>query len=170
MAIPKRKNPRLPSYDYGQNGVYFVTVCTQGRAHILGQVSVGAGVLDGPQVCLSEFGKIVEEQIAEINQTYSDIEIDKYVIMPNHVHLLIRLTGQGPSRTPAPTNARLPQLVSVLKRFTNRKCGISLWQRSYHDHVIRDESDYLTHWQYIDSNPAGWAEDEYYTDESEVSS
>ena len=83
--------------------------------------------------------------------------------MPNHLHLLIRLTGQGPSGTPAPTNARLPQLISVLKRFTNQKCGFSLWQRSYHDHVIRDENDCLTHWQYIDSNPAGWAEDEYYT-------
>ena len=55
-------------------------------------------------------------------------------------------------------------LISTIKRFTNKKCGTQLWQRSYHDHVIRNDSDYLEIWNYIDGNPTKWTEDRYYTE------
>ena len=71
-------------------------------------------------------------------------------------------TEDGPSGTPAPTNETLPKLISTFKRFTNHKCGVPLWQRSYHEHVIRNEKDYQEIWEYIENNPARWAEDRYY--------
>ena len=99
-----------------------------------------------------------------MNDFYGDISIDKYVVMPNHVHFIITVAAHGgSSRTPTPTNAKLPALVSTWKRFTNKKAGVSLWQRSYYDHVIRNDADCLRAWQYIDDNPAKWAEDEYYS-------
>ena len=62
---------------------------------------------------------------------------------------------------PRPTNAVIPKLVSSLKRFSNRKAGIDLWQSGYYDHIIRDDEDFLCRWRYIDNNPAAWLEDEY---------
>ena len=163
MDAPKRKPARLPEYDYSTPGAYFVTICTQDRRHLLSDVrTVGDGVLDVPQIHLSEYGKTVEETLLEIERHYTDLVIEKYVIMPNHVHLLIRLENDGTSRTPSPTNAIIPAFVSTFKRFTNQRCGIKLWQRSYHDHVIRNEQDFREIWDYIDNNPARWADDRYY--------
>ena len=159
-----RKILRLPTYDYSQNGVYFVTICTERRKCILGRV-VGGGVLDAPLVQLSDYGILAQQTLLEMGTFYKDVSIDKYAIMPNHVHFIITLSAcSGSSRTPTPTNAKLPAFVSTLKRFTNKKAGFSLWQRSYYDHVIRNEADYLRAWQYIDDNPAHWAEDEYYSE------
>ena len=162
--LPKRRSLRLPEYDYGANGAYFVTVCTEGKRCILGHV-VGGGVLDAPYVRLTEYGMLAEKTLLEMGAFYKDITIDKYVIMPNHVHFIISINAcDGPSRTPAPTNARLPAFISTWKRFTNRNAGFPFWQRNYYDHVIRNEANYLRIWQYIDNNPAHWAEDEYYSE------
>ena len=159
-----RKTLRLPSYDYSQNGVYFVTICTEERKCILGRV-VGGGVLDAPFVQLSKHGILAQQTLLEMDAFYKDISVEKYAIMPNHIHFIMTLSAcNGSSRTPTPTNARLPAFVSALKRFTNKRAGISLWQRSYYDHVIRSEADYLRVWQYIDDNPVKWAEDEYYSE------
>jgi REP element-mobilizing transposase RayT len=176
MDLPIRKQLRLPDYDYSSPGAYFVTICTRDRRCILSEVTVGDGVLDVPNVRLSPYGEILEETLREIEKTYSWLSLDRYVIMPNHIHLLLCIGGNGPSGTPAPTNAddgpsetptptneTLPMLVSTFKRFTNRRCGIQLWQRSYHEHVIRGEDDYRMIWDYIDTNPARWAEDRYFT-------
>ena len=97
--------------------------------------------------------------------------------MPNHVHLLLRIAEDGSSGTPTPTvagdgssgtkspaNARLPMFVSTWKRFSNQRCGSELWQRSFHEHVIRGAEDYAMIWDYIEKNPAKWAEDRYYTE------
>ena len=161
MEYPKRKTIRLPEFDYDA-GAYFVTICTHERRCILSDIVVGDGVLDVPHVQLSEYGKAVEQTLEEINHTYNHISIRKYVIMPNHIHLLVHVEENGTSRTPSPTNRPLPLLVSTIKRFSNKKCGIKLWQRSYHEHIIRNEQDYLEIWNYIDGNPAKWAEDRYY--------
>lgn len=161
-SLPKRRSLRLPNYDYSANGTYFVTVCTEGKQCILGSV-VGGGVLDAPYVQLSKYGISAEQTLLEMSTFYADITIETYVIMPNHVHFVITVSAcSGPSRTPAPTNARLPAFISTWKRFTNKKAGFPLWQRGYYDRIIRNEADYLRIWQYIDQNPAHWAEDEYY--------
>jgi putative transposase len=160
--LPERKTLRLSQYDYSGSGAYFVTVCTQEKRCTLGRV-VGGGVLDAPHVQLSEYGDLAQQTLLEMSAAYSNIAIEKYAIMPNHVHFIIAIRNcSGPSRTPAPTNARLPAFISTWKRFTNKRAGTPLWQRSYYDHVIRGEADYLRIWQYIDQNPARWAEDEYY--------
>ena len=161
-AQPKRKKGRLTGYDYSANGSYYITVCTRDKQHILGH-SVGAGVLDAPYVRLSKCGAMVRDTLLEMDAFYDDITIDHYVIMPNHVHFILSICGEGgPSRTPAPTNARLPAFLSAWKRLTNKKAGFPIWQRGYYDHVIRNESDYLRIWQYMDENPVRWTEDEYY--------
>lgn len=159
----ERKHPRLREYDYSPNGAYFVTFCTRDRGEILGRV-VGRGILDAPQVELTAAGECVRDSILWLDRSDPALSVEHFVIMPNHVHLLIVLSEneKGASRMPRPTNMRIPQLISSLKRFTNRKCGEKLWQNSYYDHVIRDENDFLMHWNYIESNPARWAEDKYY--------
>jgi len=163
--VEHRKRNRLPQFDYSRSGVYFVTLCTEDKRQILSRV-VGDGVLDVPRLALTDVGTIVQNRLIEMDRIYEDVALDNYVIMPNHVHLLLTIhqddAETGTSRTSSPTNARLPQFVSTLKRFTNRESGIAIWQRSYHDHVIRNEEDYLHHWQYIDENPIRWADDEYY--------
>ena len=157
MEFPQRKRQRLRDFDYSSPGVYFITQCIKDGADILGNVCVGDGVLDVPYVELSPIGKLIENQIAEINRVYEHISIDKYVIMPNHIHLIVFLTAQnGTSRTPSPTNQEIPKLMSTLKRFVNRSCGRDIFQRSYHDHIIRNEAAFLKIWQYIDTNPAEW--------------
>ena len=84
--------------------------------------------------------------------------------MPNHVHLIVIINdfGEGASGEPRHTNAVIPKLISSIKRFTNKQAGFNIWQTSYHDHIIRDEEDYQTKWNYIDTNPARWDEDEYF--------
>ncbi len=86
--------------------------------------------------------------------------------MPNHLHILIRIdTGlEGSSGTPTPTNSKIAAYVSTLKRMTNKQIGSNIWQRSYYDHIIRNEEDYINHLQYIDENPRKWliGKDEYY--------
>ena len=181
MDLPKRKQIRLPDYDYSAPGAYFVTICTSDRRCIQSDVVVGDGVLDVPNVRLSPYGKIVAETLQELEKTYAWLALDRYVIMPNHIHLLLRMEDFGPSRTPAPTreteggpprasaptNSRLAALISTMKRFTNKRCGAQLWQRSYHEHVIRNEEDYRQICEYIDTNPTKWAEDRYYQVNSE---
>ena len=113
---------------------------------------------------LSSLGRIVEKYILSSTRI-PNVRMDKYVIMPNHIHLLIGVDmadGNGPSRAPAPTNAVIPHLVSTLKRFCHRDVDTKIFQRSYHDHVIRDERDYLKVWEYIENNPARWKEDCFY--------
>ena len=164
MELPKRKAPRLREWDYSTPGAYFLTICTAGKQCILSRIrTVGGGVLDAPKPELSAYGKIVEKTLLDIDRQYSYLSIDNYVIMPNHIHLLVSVTDNGASGTPPPTaaNEAIPKMVSTLKRFTNKACGVQLWQRSFHDHIIRSEKDYLEIWQYIDSNPARWVEDCY---------
>ena len=152
---------RLKDYDYSLNGAYFITICVEGRQEMLGKI-VGDGVLDVPSVQLTEYGQIVKHHIVEISIHYSHIDIDNYVIMPNHIHLLV-VVHSGTSRTPSPTNAVIPSFVSTMKRFIHKECGFSLFQRTYYDHIIRSEEEYIKIWKYIDENPAKWTEDCYFT-------
>ena len=164
-ALPKRKPNRLQGYDYSSNGVYFVTICTQNKDCILGRI-VGGGVLDAPKIELSKYGKAVDEQIALMNSIYDNVIVEKYVIMPNHIHLLIRIENiseSGTSRAPSPTNSVIAIFVSTLKRFTNKNAGEKIWQRSYYDHIVRNENEYLKIWEYINSNAQKWQNDKYYT-------
>jgi putative transposase len=162
MENSRRKNMRLEQYDYSVPGAYFVTICTSGKARILSSVSVGAGVLDGPRILLTKYGQMVEARLLEMNKVYAQTQTKRYVIMPNHVHLLIMVSGASGTPPPTRENQLIPLYISTLKRMTNKAAGRQLWQRGYYDHIIRGSADYETKWRYIDENPAKWAEDEYY--------
>ena len=110
---------------------------------------------------MKEYGIFVNDQINEINSVYEKIQIIKYVIMPDHVHMIIYIFDEdkiinGTSGTPSPTNRMIPSLISVLKRFVNKKTGFNIWQRSYYDHIIRNKKEFLEIWEYIENNPLNW--------------
>ena len=180
---PERKGTRLHNFDYGSTGAYFVTVCTQNRQRVLSEIvapdltatncsqdlgSVGDGALDVPQIRLTEIGKIVERYLLSSEQI-PGVEIDEYAIMPDHIHAIIFIKNplSGTSRAPSPTaaNEALPHIVSTFKRFCNKDIGVSIFQRSYYDHVIRDRQDYELRKKYIYENPIKWYYDKVYEDE-----
>ena len=163
MEQPKRKPTRLKDYDYSTPGYYFVTLCTKDKQKILCDI-VGTGVLDGPQINFTEYGTVANKQLEIMSDFYNDIKIDKYVIMPNHIHLLIKITksDNGPSGTPVPTNSKISSFVGSFKRFCNKEYGKNIWQYRSYDHIIRGEQDYLEVWQYIENNPIKWCDDEFY--------
>lgn len=163
MEPPKRKPLRLQGWDYSGAGYYFITACTKERRCLLS--SVGRGILDASLVELTEYGKLVEETLSFLDTHSEYIRIDKHVIMPNHIHLILDVDGDGASGKPRPTDGLVPKFMSSMKRYTNKKAGQDLWQTSYYDHIIRSEADYLRIWNYIDTNPAKWPEDEYYHQE-----
>ena len=120
------------------------------------------GVPDVPSCSrLLPIGTVADKYIREMSVFYDDITVAKYVIMPNHVHLLL-VVDRGTSRTPSPTkqNATVSRFVSTFKRFCNKEIGENIWQRSFNDHIIRNRADFDEHWQYIDENPLRWQLDE----------
>ena len=102
-----------------------------------------------------------------MNDFYHDIQVKRYVIMPNHIHLLIAVSDSGASGTPPPTkqNATIARFVSTFKRFCNKEYGKNIWQRNYYDHIIRNRKDYEDHVKYIYENPIHWAKDDMYIEE-----
>jgi len=160
--LPTRKPVRLNGYDYSNAGYYFITICVKDGYELLWDIlPVSSDTVVGAAFCrppLSGIGKIVEYEIAILSRTYEDVTIDQYVVMPNHVHMIVRISDSG-RQNAAPT---VPRIIGQWKRTISMKIGFSLWQKSYHDRIIRDEAEYQRICQYIDENPARWEEDEYY--------
>ena len=154
MESPKRKPNRLCEYHYSQNGAYFVTVCTQDRKKILSSI-VGDG-FPVPKPC----GIIAEEFIRQIHVKYPSVAVDNYVIMPDHIHLLLRFDWNLGTENPSPTLGNVIGWFKyqVTKQVDMQIClnGAKLFQRSYYDHVIRNQQDYDEIWQYIENNPRKW--------------
>lgn len=163
----ERKTLRLKNYDYSSGGAYFITICTADKAKILSHICSGdpCGL---PYVELTALGKIAEATIADIETP--DLTVDKYVIMPNHVHLIIKICGSQDSRKGC--HYGVSQAVGKYKSLCANRwiayCKSTgaeyhpIWQRSYYDHIIRSENDYFEIWQYIDENPIKWTLDKYY--------
>ena len=182
LRPPVRRRPnRLPAYDYARAGAYFVTVCTRDRQQLFwcGSDAVAAHSVrqpwQGPSpeihlaplpagTALSAAGRAAVDAIGEIPQRYPMVTVDVCAVMPNHVHLLLRM--QGPDRqseqgeaVPRPT---LHTVVRSLKTMVTKKLGYSIWQTSYYEHIVRNRRDYQEIWKYIEGNPAKWAEDRYF--------
>ena len=154
MQPQSRKPNRLPTYNYSQNGAYFVTICTQERRRILSDI-----VGDGSPVP-KPYGMIAENLIRQIPMKYPDVCIDAYVIMPDHIHLLLRIDSLPGTGNPSPT---LGNIIGWYKYQATKQInlasgeqGVRVFQRSYYDHVIRNHQDYLEAWQYIQNNPCAW--------------
>lgn len=149
MELPKRKINRLADYDYNQNGAYFITICTQDRKPILSQI-----VGDGSPVPKTA-GLIAEKTIMQITEKYPSVSVEKHVIMPDHIHILLRIdNGTG---NPSPTLGNIIgwykyQVTKEVNR-QNYTAGEKLFQRSYYDHVIRNQQDDNAVWEYIEQNP-----------------
>ena len=149
MKYPVRKSTRIPYYDYSNNNYYFVTICTFDKKCIFGSTKE-----------LSCYGKIAADSIMEIEKHYSDVRIEKFVVMPNHIHIIIVIDGDHHSTD-------LNTIVGAYKSGVSRKIHamdslIRVWQRSFHDHIIRDQKDYERIWSYIDTNPMRWDKDCFY--------
>ncbi|WP_316637528.1 transposase [uncultured Ruminococcus sp.] len=187
----ERKQIRMPEFSYSENRIYFITICSKDKKPTFGRV-VGYGACDVPKVTLSAYGNTIEKAIHLMDNKYNNVFIDHYVIMPNHIHMLIvvspppeterdktaRVSYFGTSQAPYPTenndlkitlrgngnraNEIIPKFISLFKRCCNHEIGYNIWQRRYYDHVIRSYREYENAYRYINNNPAHWAEDEYY--------
>jgi REP element-mobilizing transposase RayT len=184
--LKNRKRTRLRGANYDRNGAVFLTICTKERRCVLSRI-VGKGipeevlssnVIEEPRVELTKYGQIADKYIRELNEFYNDISVESYVIMPNHIHILLWVKGNeielsgmpeeiGPSRTPVPTvqNSIPARFVSTFKRFCNKEYGMNIWQYRSYDHIIRNHWDYEEHMRYIHENPIRWYYDELYAEE-----
>ena len=171
MEHRNRKPNRLPGYDYASHGAYFVTICTANREPLFwemdnhgdhnkhGDSHVGAAI-SRPQAALqlSPAGRLAEQAILAIPVHYPAVSVDKYVIMPNHIHAIIRIepSEKDGRMISAPT---LSTVIGQMKRWVSKQLGRPIWQKSFYDHVIRNEKEYLDDWNYIHQNPGKWEED-----------
>ena len=156
--VHKRKDYRLKNYDYSSPNAYFITICIKDRHPILwSKVSydaVGAAIGRPVNYELSLYGKVVDSAINNISPFYPSVNVDKYVIMPNHIHLILSIREQ-----PSP---KISTVINQMKGYVSKQIGFSPWQKLYYDRIIRDEEEYLNKWQYIEDNPRKWNEDEDY--------
>ena len=142
MNVKKRRDMRLREFDYSLPGAYFLTVCTKSRRQILSTIHEGCTIL-------SAVGRICETQLLLLEERYP-VRIERHVIMPNHVHMLLSLCSWK----------------SVTTKLVNTEMhtpGNVVWQRSFYDHVVRNEDDFRDVWQYIDNNPKKWELDRFYS-------
>ena len=147
---PRRKPIRLPDYDYGTPGAYFITVCTANREALFWDCA-GADITAPQNLPLSDIGKIAQRGIAQIPLHYDGVAVDQYCIMPDHIHLILRLcTGADGRMVSAPT---VSTVIGSMKRWVSRQAGSPLWQKSFYDHAIRNQQDYDEVWMYIENNP-----------------
>ena len=137
----------MRDYDYSTPNYYFVTICTKGKMCLFG-TEIGCG----------HYGKIAEQGLLEIPRHFAGVRIDKYIVMPNHVHAIVVL-GENAKN--------LSMVVGQYKSYVTRCIHkldpmLEVWQKSYHDHVIRDQKGYEQIWNYIDGNLQKWQEDCYF--------
>ncbi len=160
MDKSNRKNNRIQGFDYSQNGSYFITICTAERAKVLSRIIMCKPLPGGQEHASPEllpFGRIADKYIQNLKSFYSHITIDKYVIMPDHIHFLISIHHCPTDRlTPDTRSSEIARFIGTFKRFCNKEYGKNIWQARFYDHVIRNEQDYADAWEYIDTNPFQW--------------
>lgn len=162
----RRRSIRLKDYDYSQSGAYFITICTHNKEILFGEI------LDG-EMQLNEWGNVVEDCWDEVPRHFKNVELDAFIVMPNHVHGIIIITndihvGAG---FPRPYNKNisggvkhtLGQIVAYFKYQSSKRInsirgtpGMPVWQRNYYEHIIRNERDLDEIRQYIINNPLKW--------------
>jgi putative transposase len=177
-----RRSIRLPGYNYTAAGAYFITICTHQRECLFGEVENG-------EMRLNLFGEIVRSVWTKLPQHFRSIELDEFVIMPNHMHGIIWLSGIGcrgeafaprlmqssqnvdTNASPLPCNGTksgsIGAIVQNSKSISTRRinqirktAGIPIWQRNYYEHIIRDDRALETIQQYIQNNPSSWQQDQ----------
>ena len=143
--LPKRKNIRLRYYDYSEEGLYFITICTKNREQLLGKIT------EENQIKLTKVGTIVEKSIRNLERIYSNITIDEYVVMPNHIHIIIIINEKN--------DLTISRIINQYKGGITKKIGYPIWQKLFYEHIIRNANEYYKIKQDIQSNIANWKED-----------
>jgi len=145
---PSRKTNRLPSSDYKQNGAFFITACTKERHELFGKIENGIMVP-------TDLGKLVESETAVIEQVYPSVVLDAFILMPNHIHMLLLLLD----------NMKNPSVKRILQQWkgaVSKKAEFSPWQERFWDSQIYTATEYRKIKQYIISNPKQWETDKFY--------
>ena len=156
MALAQRKNIRLKDYSYSQAGEYFITICAKDKRCLFGHVAEAESLGSAPYTVLSLVGQSVKKHILTMEKI-TGLSLERYIIMPNHIHLLLHIHGSD--QKDIRCDEIIPRAVAMLKRLSNADAGENVFQRSYYDHIIRDEADHLKIVDYIDNNPARWNKD-----------
>ena len=159
---PRRRSIRLQNYDYSLTGAYFITMLTQDRKCLFGDI------VDG-EICLNDWGQTAQDEWEKSAQIRKEIELDAFVVMPNHIHGVIVITdgtGRATGRSPlqsGPSRRSLSTLVGGFKAVVTKRIngardipGTAVWQRNYFEHVIRNEDSLSRIRRYILDNPARW--------------
>lgn len=166
--FPERKTIRLAKQNYSSPGAYFITICTHNRKQILSNI-VGA-IHESPVVVLTDYGKIVDKIINNLPE-HLCVGVDKYIIMPNHIHIIFSISCADAERaireSPLRSKSLISSAVGYIKmnssKLVRQKYGeVDLWQRSFYDHIIRNDEDYYESARYIEENPLRWERDELY--------
>ena len=162
--VHQRKEYRLKHYDYSSPNSYFITICIKNRQPILWQNvlhqdngDVGAPIGRPVTYTLSPYGNVVDTAINNIPRIYPNVNVDKYVVMPNHIHLILTIRDKSENHS-----ADIANIVNKMKGYVSRQIGFSPWQKLYYDRIIRDEEEYNNKIRYIEENPAKWTEDDEY--------
>jgi putative transposase len=183
-----RRSIRLKNYDYSQSGLYFITICTQNRLYLFGEIVDEAMILN-------DAGKMIHDQWSILPNRFNSIDLHEFIVMPNHFHGIVELVSEKTVGAPlvgalakhhktgqpqgiAPTtyeiNPTIGDIVGAFKSLTTNEyiAGVKqkswqpfhqkLWQRNYYEHIIRSEQSYLDIAEYIQNNPLKWPEDKYY--------
>jgi len=163
-----RRSIRLKGYDYTHPGVYFVTIVAFGQEPIFGRIVEG-------EMELNQLGEIILEEWFKTAQIRPEIELDEFVVMPNHVHGIIWIVGARRRRAPTledfrkPVPGSIPTIVRSFKSTVTRRINLlrktsaaPVWQRNYYEHVIKSEKELGQIRQYIRDNPLKWETDQEY--------
>ena len=152
MHVPVRKSARIPGYDYSSDNYYFVTICTHDKKCIFWMSEKQNWI-----------GRIAQRELLLIPTHYAGVRIDKAVIMPNHIHAIIVIGCENKGEVLPSLNAVIGQYKSGVTRLVHKiDPSLKVWQRSYHDHIIRSQAGYEKIWKYIDGNPQKWKDDCFY--------
>ena len=179
-----RRTIRLKQYDYSEDGFYFVTICTQNRENLFGEITGGI-------MKINYAGEIIKKWYTKSESKFANIKCGEYVIMPNHFHCIMEFVGADPRVCPeSPENNEctqiqgehmgsplhktpLPQIIQWFKTMTTNEYikmikqnllpsfDKRVWQRNYHEHIIRNEAEYYRIIEYIKNNPVLWENDCY---------
>jgi len=160
-----RKSVRLQGYDYSSPGAYFVTVCTWSRECLFGHVV-------DEHMAINEAGRIVVQEWLACGNVYPQVRLDTHVVMPNHFHGIVVIDESSLRETVTAGQRRQMILPKIMGRFKMRSSkrinrlrntvGLSVWQRGYYDHIIRNEEDLIRIQEYITNNPLKWELDRFY--------
>ena len=145
--LPTRKRLRIIEYDYSKEGMYFITICIKNRLELLGKIKDN-------YIELTQEGIIVKECIKQIEKRYINVEIDEYVIMPNHIHMILVINNK--------TEVTISRMMKQYKTYVSKKVGYAIWQKSFYEHIIRNEKEYIKIKDYIKNNIINWKEDRYF--------